>query len=250
MFIDIELFNGEKQKYLEGLQALEMDNTIDKNSKINELKTKFKDDIRKYLPTCLNIINTNYNCHFSLYKIGKDYDSAFNVIETNVKKSRDEVASELTNYQSLLNTNALTAQEKHQLDLATEIVLTYVEDVNDKPLDAHLMGSKPVASSIIDTTPRMANPDNVFKQEQNIQYNPYANQPINFNEQPSSNQENNGLNIFNNIGQVNNIDESNKVSMDSSLNSNNGQVNPLDTNSGMNIFFNQNIDSNNNNPSS
>ena len=189
------------------------------------------------MPTCLNIINTNYNCHFSIYKVGKDYDSSFNVIETNVKKTRGEIECELTNYRSLLNTNALTETEQEKLDLATEIILTYVDDPTDpkNKEDKFLENATPTASSIINTTPRMA-PSLVEKQEEQggeIQYNPYANQPINFDEGNDTSEDNNNLNIFANMMSGDTTTDVNTL-----LSSNEPAPQPQET-SNMGIFFDQ-----------
>ena len=77
MFTDIELFKEEREKFYASLRELNESDVPDKDVRTRELNIKFRDDIRKYLPTCLNIINTNYNCHFSIYKVGKDYDSSY-----------------------------------------------------------------------------------------------------------------------------------------------------------------------------
>ena len=175
MFTDIELYNDEKQKFLDNVSEIENSDVTDKDVRLREANVRFRDNIRKYLPTCLNIINTNYNCHFSIYKVGKDYDSSFNVIETNVKKSKNEIECELSNYRSLLNMNELTEKEQERLNLATEIILTYVDDPteDDSLKEACLQNARPKASSIIDYVPSQEKP------EQEIQFNPYANQPIN-----------------------------------------------------------------------
>ena len=157
MFADLELFKDERQKFYDSIREVNESNFTDKDVRIRELNVKFRDDIRKYLPTCLNIINTNYNCHFSIYKTGKDYDANFNVIETSVKKTRGEIECELTNYRSLLNVTALSEREQSQLDLATEIILMYVDDPTEpkKEPDPYLENAKPIASSIVTNVPRM-----------------------------------------------------------------------------------------------
>ena len=98
MFADLEVYKEEKQKFQQQLIDLQASQLDDKDIRAREMQAKFRDDIRKYLPTCLNIINNLYHCHFSIYKIGKDYDAAFRVIETNVKKTKGEIECELTNY--------------------------------------------------------------------------------------------------------------------------------------------------------
>lgn len=236
MFADIEIFREEKQKFYDKLRELNETELPDKDVRVRELNVKFRDDIRKYLPTCLNIINTNYNCRFSIYKVGKDYDSSFNVIETNVKKTRGEIECELTNYRSLLNTNALTDLERSKLDLATEIILTYVDDPTDPKndvVDIHLQNAKPITSSIISTTPKMAlNQMSSQSTSSEIQYNPYANQPVNFDEYQAPAPESNNLNIFANM-------MSDTQTEPNLLNNTNVEETPIEQNSGMGIFFDQ-----------
>lgn len=222
MFTDIELFKEERQKFYDKLRELNENDVPDKEVRVRELNVKFRDDIRKYLPTCLNIINTNYNCHFSIYKVGNDYDSSFNVIETNVKKTRGEIECELTNYRSLLNTNALTDAEKEKLALATEIILTYVDDpTEDNEEKSYLSKLHPKASSIIENKPRMSQEELQKKDDKpEIQYNPYANQPINFEEKNVQEDNNNSLNIFaSKLSYGNDANEGNdgKMSMDNLL---------------------------------
>ncbi len=251
MFTDIELFKEEREKFYASLRELNESDVPDKDVRTRELNIKFRDDIRKYLPTCLNIINTNYNCHFSIYKVGKDYDSSFNVIETNVKKTRNEIECELTNYRSLLNTNALTEKEKEQLDLATEIIITYVDDPTEpkREDDEFLKNARPVNSSIITTSPVMQMKKEEPKATNEIQYNPYANQPIQLEEQPQ--QEESNLGIFASMMETNdsNSAPSQKMTMDNLLTKDEkiSEQPKLETsqNSNMGIFFDQNMFDNN-----
>lgn len=182
MFTDIGLFNNDKQKFYEELRELNMTDIEDKDKKVKEINNKFRDTIRKYLPTCLNIINTNYGCQFSLYKVGKDFDAAFKVIETNVKKSRAEVETELANYQSMSNYNSFNEETKDQIDLASEILATYVDDSFNIDVNKMQFLERATAktSSIITNVPRMSQEAISSNDEasQEIQYNPYANTPI------------------------------------------------------------------------
>ena len=187
MFTDIKLFEIDKQKFYEELRELNESGDSEIEKKNLEIKSKFKDKIRKYLPTCLNIINTNFNCKFSLYKVGNDYDANFKVIETNVKKDKSEVESELQNLKNSININSLSNSTREQIDLAIEILTTYVDDSGiPKIIDPYLQSAKPVASSIINNTPMMSTERveqrNIEEQNSNIQYNPYADMPVNLNE--------------------------------------------------------------------
>lgn len=226
MFTDINLFKIDQQKFYEELKEL---NEIDDDSKdknVKELNDKFRDKIRKYLPTCLNIINTNFKCQYSLYKVGKDFDASFKVIETNVKKTRDEVENELNGYKMLPSYNTFNDSTKEQIELASEILITYVDDSYGKDINklAYLEHATAKTSSIINNVPRMspeALSDNEVQEE--IQYNPYANQPVNLDNEFTGSELNSNYSINN----------SEKVDM---LNSNNSDSQD-NSNFSMNIFY-------------
>lgn len=186
MFIDINLFKIDQQKFYEELKELNEIDDDSKDKKVKEINDKFRDKIRKYLPTCLNIINTNFGCQYSLYKVGKDFDASFKVIETNVKKTRDEVEGELNYYRNMANYNSFNESTKEQVELACEILTTYVDDSYGKDINklAYLERAKAKTSSIISNVPRMS-PEALSNTEvqEEIQYNPYANQPVNLNDE-------------------------------------------------------------------
>lgn len=189
MFADINLFKIDQQKFYEELKELNDTNDDTKDKKIKEINDKFRDKIRKYLPTCLNIINTNFGCQYSLYKVGKDFDANFKVIETNVKKTRDEVENELNGYKLLPNYNSFNDSIKEQIELACEILITYVDDSYGKDLGklAYLEHATAKTSSIIDNIPRMSTEAlNNTEGDDDIQYNPYANQPVSIGSEFSS----------------------------------------------------------------
>lgn len=131
MFTDINLFKKDVQDLFEELKELEFLEVEEKIKKEKEITNNFKDKARKYLPTCLNIINTNFGCQFSLYKMGKDFNSSFKVIETNVRKSREEVEFELNNYKNSIDFNSLDEKTKEEITLAQIILTTYVSDALD-----------------------------------------------------------------------------------------------------------------------
>lgn len=189
MFTDITLFEIDRQKFFDELRELNQSGDPDASKKAVDINSKFRDKIRKYLPTCLNIINTNFNCKYSLYKVGRDYDANFRVIETNVKKDRQEVESELNNLKNNIDYNSLDDSTRKQLDLAIEILVTYVDDGTQKTIDPHLLSARPVASSIIKNIPMMSTERveqrNVEAQNSNIQYNPYADMPVNLDNNQS-----------------------------------------------------------------
>ncbi len=228
MFTDIKLYNNDVKKFYEDLKKIEdeyLPDAPERESKIKDINDKFRDKIRKYLPTCLNIINTNFNCKYSLYKVGKDYNAAFKVIETNVKKTKEEVESELNNFKGSIDMNSLSQSVQSEINLACEILITYVDD-GSKPKYSNefLQASEPVASSIITNTPVMSQEsvEQKMSEDTSIQYNPYANQPIEFesdnnfvsdNDKPlidvnsfNANQINNGSQAISSTNNITSID--------------------------------------------
>ena len=189
MFTDIELYKVDCQKFYDELKELNESGDPEIEQKTKDLNSKFRDKIRKYLPTCLNIINTNFNCKYSLYKVGKDYNAAFKVIETNVKKTKEEVENELQAFKNSIDFNALDGNVKSQIDLAIEILVTYVDDGSQpKFSNSYLQATEPVASSIITNIPRMSTEalEAESRNNNSIQYNPYANDPIDFSQDDSN----------------------------------------------------------------
>lgn len=191
MFADINLFKLDQKKFYEELKELNEITDDTKDKKIKEANDKFRDKIRKYLPTCLNIINTNFGCQYSLYKVGKDFDANFKVIETNVKKTRDEVENELNGYKTLPNYNSLSSSTKEQIELACEILTTYVDDSYGTDISklTYLEHAKATTSSIVNNIPRMsAEALDSAEVKDEIQYNPYANEPVNFRDSDPNSQ--------------------------------------------------------------
>lgn len=201
MFNDIGLFEEERQKFYQEIREINTTNCDNPKVRIREANVKFRDNIRKYLPTCLNIINTCYKCQFSIYKIGNDFDSNFRVIQTNVKKTRGEIEIEFTNYENMVDLSSINESDRAKLEKAKEIIITYVDDPTDPNANKSemLSGMKPVASSIITSTPVMVQKQMEVESEpvNKIQYNPYADKPIDFSSMDTPTVDNsNSLDIF------------------------------------------------------
>ena len=185
MMTDIEAYKLDCKKYFEDIEEIKASSDPEETKKIKELGEKFRDKIRKYLPTCLNIINSNFDCKFSLYKVGKDYNAAFKVIETNVRKTKQEVEAELQSLRNTKDISMFDANTQNQINLACDILTTYVDDgAKPKFSQEYLNSAVPVASSIITNTPQMSQ-ERVNERSQleqnNMNFNPYANQPIDLN---------------------------------------------------------------------
>ena len=186
MITDIEAFKLDLKKYTEDLNELKTSGETD-DKKIKDLGEQFRNKVRKYLPTCLNIINTNFGCKFSLYKVGKDYNAALKVVETNVRKSKEEIENELNSMKASKDLNSLSKQVIDQIELACDIILTYVDDgvgVEPRATQKYLDSAPVVASSIIENVvlPQERFEEQKKLEQNNINFNPYANQPIELND--------------------------------------------------------------------
>lgn len=219
MFTDLNEYYKDKDDYLKEVVSLEISNgEIDEETKAKQdkekdkLKDKFKDKIRKYIPTCLNHINTMFNIKYSIYKVGKDFDSSFNVIETNVKKTKEDIINEL-NYYLSITTNDAESIEK--LKLVMDILTTYVDDKIDEEKERTLNNSTIVNSSIITNVPVMQmKENNMDDPSTQFNYNPYAGQAYGVesgisntidNSNSMQNNDTSGMSIFgNNSGLMSN----------------------------------------------
>jgi len=181
MFEDVELYLRDLKNYYDGIQELNLAQIEQNNNKRIELDSKFKDKIRKYLPSALNIVNTKFNCKFSLYKEGQDYSSSFKVIPTKVKKSKEEVLNELMNYERNSNLSGISPSDKRQLDLALEILIAYSDDNFQINIgqSKFLEEANALPSDKIDYDNNIQEEPNLIPTSTEIQYNPYAGQPVN-----------------------------------------------------------------------
>lgn len=184
MFNDIESYKIDLKKYYEELNGLEQNENIEKEKQA--VDARFKDKVRKLLPSCLKIINETFNCKFSIYKEGKDYDAGLKLVDTKVKKTKDEVSSELDNYKSMLNT-PLSPKQSSDLDLAIEILKVYVDDTYYERVSESKYLNAPINNNQVNTNTNINNNVNTapIPCSNEIQYNPYAGKPI-----PNGNDEN------------------------------------------------------------
>lgn len=219
MYTDIELFKHEQEKFFDAIREANLGDDQESKNKIRDINAKFRDDIRKYLPSCLNIINTTYNCQFSLYKIGKDVDANFKVIETNVKKNYDDLEADFRYLDSTIDVSKLSESDRAKLELAKEILITYVNDPTDpkNSIQERLNYRNATASSIITTIPKMEIVKNEIENPtvSENQFNPYANVPIEEDAKEEFNRENVNeefsLDIFNIDGSSKPIIDNTKV---------------------------------------
>lgn len=182
MFANLELFLQEKEVYRQKVEEIKASaQTPEELSKrLIEAEEHFKGEVRKYLTSAITVINTNFGCQYSIYKVGKDFDVNFQVVETNVRKTRSEVISEMEEFKKQAISMDLTNEQITKINLAMEVLLTYSDDATDKVdenKEAFLKEAQVTATSIIEAPTRENNAfDSAPSQEPN--FNPYANQPI------------------------------------------------------------------------
>ncbi len=214
MFVDLNEFIKEKEEFLKEIVLLDINNVEDTKEvkEREELKNAFKDKIRKYIPTCLNHINTMFNIKYSIYKVGKDFDSSFNVIETNVKKTKEDITNELNYYLSITTNDEASIEKLH---LVMDILTTYVDDEINEERERALNNGPVKSSSIITTVPVMQiKENNMDNPSTQFNYNPYAGQAYGVesgisntidNSNSMQNNDTSGMSIFgNNSGLMSN----------------------------------------------
>ena len=89
MYVDLEMFLTEQSSYKERVNEI-INSTYEEDIRkirLNDEEVKYKNSIRKYLSASINKINEVAGGSFSLYKIGKDIDANFKVIEGRIRKS-------------------------------------------------------------------------------------------------------------------------------------------------------------------
>lgn len=141
MFVDLSMFASEKSMYLSSVEEINNSGYADdiKKIKLAEAEAKYKNGIRKYLSVALNKINEISGDNFSLYKIGKDLDANFKVIEGKVRKSKQEIVEEFNKYQGLIS--QLDEKKKKEFLTAMNIIVDYSDDaVVNSDRDAYLRG--------------------------------------------------------------------------------------------------------------
>ena len=141
MYVDLSMFASDKNIYLSSVNEINNSNYADdiKKIKLAEAEAKYKNSIRKYLSVALNKINEISGDNFSLYKIGKDLDANFKVIEGKVRKSKQEIVTEFNKYQGLLP--QLDEKRRKEFLTAMNIIVDYSDDaVVNSERDAYLRG--------------------------------------------------------------------------------------------------------------
>ena len=180
MFTDIELYKKDLKNYYKELT--ELDTLTDHEAEKKAIDSKFKDKVRKYLPTCLNVINSTFNCKFSIYKEGKDYNASLQLVDTKVKKTKEEVQAELASFQNYVDINSLQPNDRAQLDLAIEILNVYVDDeyYNNVFQSKYIQEALALPDDAAAFETPAAQQSTLIPQTTEIQYNPYAGQPIDY----------------------------------------------------------------------
>ena len=129
MYVDLSMFQLEKDRYLADVNVINNSNYEEdiKKIKLDEALAKYKNNIRKFLSVAINKVNEVVGGGFSLYKIGKDIDANFKVIEGKVRKSKQEIIAEFNNYQNIIPT--LDEKKKKDFLIALSIIVDYSDDI-------------------------------------------------------------------------------------------------------------------------
>lgn len=182
MFANLELFLQEKDVYRQKIEEIKSSTSSNEEleKRLAEAEETYKGQVRKYLSSAINVLNTTFQCQYSIYKVGKDFDVNFQVVETNVRKTRSEVISEMEAFKTQAASMTLTNEQITKINIAMEVLLTYSDDATDQVdenKEAFLSEAKVTATSIIETPTRESN---AFEPapSQELSFNPYANQPI------------------------------------------------------------------------
>lgn len=129
MYVDLSMFQSEKDKYDALVNEINNSDYAEdiKKIKLTEALSMYKNNIRKYLSVAINKVNEVVGGGFSLYKIGKDIDANFKVIEGKVRKSKQEIIAEFNNYQSILPT--LDEKKKKDFLISLNIIVDYSDNI-------------------------------------------------------------------------------------------------------------------------
>ena len=141
MFVDLNMFQSEKSVYQSTIAEINNSYYPDdiRKIKLDEAEAKYKNSIRKYLSVSINKINEIAGGSFSLYKVGKDLDANFKVIEGKVRKSKQEIINEFNGYQNILS--SLDEKKKKEVLTAMNVIVDYSDDAKvNIDRDAYLQG--------------------------------------------------------------------------------------------------------------
>lgn len=128
MYVDLEMFLTEQLSYKERINEI-INSTYEEDIRkirLNDEEVKYKNSIRKYLSASINKINEVAGGSFSLYKIGKDIDANFKVIEGRIRKSKQELIEEFNNMASICYN--LDEKQKRLVNIAMNVIIDYSDD--------------------------------------------------------------------------------------------------------------------------
>lgn len=128
MYVDLEMFLTEQSSYKERANEI-INSTYEEDIRkirLNDEEVKYKNSIRKYLSASINKINEVAGGSFSLYKIGKDIDANFKVIEGRIRKSKQELIEEFNNMASICYN--LDEKQKRLVNIAMNVIIDYSDN--------------------------------------------------------------------------------------------------------------------------
>ena len=116
---ELYIFKQEKIKYEEQIK-------IEQNEFVkNKLTKDFQDKTKRYLGTAINIINKNFNINYSMNKEAVGLTATFKKIDSIVRKSDDEILTEMQQLDERKTTLNIDDNSKETIGLAIDIVRIY-----------------------------------------------------------------------------------------------------------------------------
>lgn len=116
------VFKQEKEKY----DAAIINETNDFSK--SKLGNEYKEKAKRYLGTALAIINTGFDINYSLNKEGVGMTSSFKKINSVVRKTDDEIKTEMLQLRAMLPNLEIDEVKKEELNYAIEIIMVYCTD--------------------------------------------------------------------------------------------------------------------------
>lgn len=116
------VFKQEKEKY----DAAIINETNDFSK--SKLGNEYKEKAKRYLGTALAIINTGFDINYSLNKEGVGMTSSFKKINSVVRKTDDEIKTEMLQLRAMLPNLEMDEVKKEELNYAIEIIMVYCTD--------------------------------------------------------------------------------------------------------------------------
>lgn len=164
---ELYIFKQEKIKYEQQIQVEQ-----DEFAK-HKLTKDFQDKTKRYLGTAINIINVNFNINYSMNKEAVGLTSSFKKINSIVRKTDDEILTEMEQLDERKDTLNIDAATKETIGLAVDIVRIYctikVQNSVENPTTAINVfeDNKKAENQIVDSD-AITSDENISEQKANM----------------------------------------------------------------------------------